>query len=121
MILEPRHLWRMAREAELPNMKEFSRRLVAEHALRRVNTSNSVMIPEYWSEVVFNGVIDLVSIDPEIKFGNITEYKNKLRIFTIPVNEGIRNVLYDIYNEIDTLIADTIVSLMSDGKGAMFK
>jgi hypothetical protein len=111
----------MAREIDLPLMKEYSKRLIEEHKSRRFAPHNSVVIPEYWSEVVFNGMLDLIAIDSSIKFGNIVENKNKLRIYTVPINDGIRNVLYDIYNEVDTLIADTIAAFIKEGQGAMFR
>lgn len=111
----------MAREIDLPRMKEHSRQLVDIHKARRVAPHNSVVIPEYWSEVVLNGVLDLISINPDIKFGNINENKNKLRIYAVPIDTGVRNILYDVYNEVDRLIADTIASFIEEGRGAMFR
>ncbi len=107
MIVEPRHLEKIAL-LDTPVYEMFENRLTKLHQQYRTNANNSIFIPKYWSETVYYGVQDVISEWPGIKFGSIIEDKHKLMVYTMPTNGAIEKIKRRIYNNIDTLIVETI-------------
>lgn len=108
LTLEPYQLKVMARELITPAAELFTIKLVALHEQHRVNQHNDVVIPMYWAETVFIAATKMLIEFPRLKFGSITDDRNKLRFTTIPAHNTIENMKIKLNNTIDKLIMDSI-------------
>jgi len=120
MILEPHHMWRLAREMNVPAAEMFEQKLIDLHKKHSLSTSDRVIIPNYWAETVYYGIVKLIDKFPEIKFGGIYDDKNKLRIYTIPSHTPIVAIKWNIYNDVDKLIIATVDRLIQSPKSRAF-
>ena len=116
MILDPRQLRFLSREMDSPACEIFESKLQDLHYRNKIDSSNMVLIPRFWSETVFYGIQKMLKELPNLKIGSIVELKNRLRIYTIPTTGRIEVMKIKLYNEIDTLALETIDRLLEGDK-----
>jgi hypothetical protein len=120
MILDPTELRLLARELDTPACKIFEQRLHKIHAAHSMNSNSIILIPRYWSEIVFNGVHKILKEFPRLKFGSIFETGNKLRVYTVSSTISLEELKFELYNNIDTLILASIEQLINSVKKPFF-
>jgi hypothetical protein len=111
MILEPRHVWAIAREIESPSMDTTVKAmeiLFKEHAL---NPASTITVPKYWALTVLSSMRAMVAEFPRLKFSAIYEYRCKLSISTIPDNQRLQVMKLELVNKIDDIILEAITAL----------
>jgi len=120
MIIDPHELRLLGRQVGTPSDDVFEKKLVELHVSVRLNTTSLVMIPEFWCETVFYGVQEMIKEVSNIKFGSIIEYKNRLRLYTIPAAAVVEELKLTLYNKIDTLTLDAVETLMRGPRKPFF-
>jgi len=110
MIVGPTELRSMGYKLTSDDLKQWASKLVDFHTKHSVSDYISIITPIYWSETILQGLIKIHEEFPQIKFSNIYEKKNKLRVVTVPTHKKVEEMKVELYNEIDTLILDTINS-----------
>lgn len=120
MILEPDHLLKLASRLDAPVFDLFGQRLLQLHDKYKVVDHNIVAIPKYWSETVYYGLQDIIDSVPGVRFGSIVEYKNKLMINAIPAFKLTEELKRKVYNDVDTLVIDTVDRLVKNNERPIF-
>jgi len=120
MILDPNELRKLAYETRTPAAEVFEHKLEELHNLHIVNNHHLIVIPQFWCETVFYGLQKILEEFPQMTFGSILDVKSKLRVYTIPSLVVVEEMKIKLYNEIDTLILDTVERLSSGTKKPFF-
>jgi hypothetical protein len=120
MIIDPREIQILGREMSTASDDVFGKKLVELHKSHKLNTTSIVLIPEFWCETVLYGVQEMVKEIPSIKLGSILEFKNRLRLYTIPAYAVVEELKVKLYNKIDTLTLDAVETLMRGTKKPFF-
>lgn len=120
MILDPHELRKLAYEMRTPANEVFEHKLEELHNGHLVNNHHVILIPQFWCETVFYGLQKILEEFPQMTFGSILDVKSKLRVYTIPSLVRIEEIKIELYNEIDTLILDTIERLLNGTKKPFF-
>ncbi len=120
MILDPYELRKLAYEMQTPANEVFEQKLLELHNKHLTNNHHVVLIPQFWSETVFYGLQKMIEQAPQITFGSILDVESKLRVFTTPSLVLIEGMKLKLYNEIDTLILETIECLANGVKKPFF-
>jgi hypothetical protein len=120
MIIDPHEIRLLSQEIGTPSDDVFEKKLVGLHSSRRLNSSNLVIIPSFWCETVFYGIQEMIKEVPNAKFGSILEFKNRLRLYTIPAAAVVEELKVKLYNKIDTLTLEAVENLMKGHKKPFF-
>lgn len=120
MILEPHHLWRLTREMDVPATEMFEQKLTDLHNKHVLGNTGKILIPRYWAETVYYGLKKMIDEFPQIRFGSIYADSNTLKIYTVPSHGPVEAMKFEIYNQIDALIIETINKLLKSPKRSQF-
>lgn len=120
MILDPTELRLLARELDTPACGLFEQKLHKLHGAHSINNNSIILIPRYWSEIVFNGLHKMLEEFPRLKFGSIFETGNKLKVYTVSTTVSLEELKFELYNNIDTLILASIEQLINGVKKPFF-
>lgn len=120
LIVEPYEMRMMGRELKSPEFDADFEALSEIHANTRAATHSEVMIPKYWAPTVLSHLKQMLSEFPNLKFGGIIEDKNRLKLYTIPTHRPVELLKVALYNDIDTLVLDTIDRLVKGDTKPLF-
>ncbi len=120
MIMDPRELRMLGHKMNSQAGAAFEQKLIKLHAAHLMNSSSLVIIPQFWCETIFYSIEEMLEEFPQLKLGSILEVKNKLRLYTIPSATILEKMKVELYNKIDTLILDTVGSLLKGSKKPFF-
>ena len=120
MVIDPHEIRLLSREIGTASDDIFEQKLVELHRQRQLNNSNMVIIPSFWCEAVFYGIQEMIKEVPNIKLGSIFEFRNRLRLYTMPASAVLEELKVKLYNKIDTLTLDAVETLIKGPKKPFF-
>ena len=120
MVVSPDELRKIAINLDSDDIKQHAIALLNYHTKHRLNKTIRISVPMYWSETILIGLKKIRAEFPQLQFGGIYEIRNRLKLFTIPTHSKVEDMKIGVYNEIDTLILETISRIARDDKKSGF-
>jgi hypothetical protein len=87
-------------------LKEDLKLFYKEHCISKY--SSSIELPDYWVKVMFLCLKVISEEFPNIKFGSISCKNSRCKIYTVPTTPAIERMKYELYEQIDLLIQETV-------------
>jgi len=120
MIIDPHNIRLLSQQVGTTSDDVFEQKLIELHAAHQMNKSNMVVIPTFWCETVLYGIQEMIEEVPHVKFSSAFEFKNRLRLFTLPASAVLEELKVKLYNKIDTLTLEAVETLLKSPKKPFF-